>query len=91
MELFYMSPDGRHRVVAYSIVGDSFSASQPRLWSEKEPSLRDITGIATEFLPDGTRLVISLPSEPPADHKPPHVVFLLNFFDYLCQRVPVGK
>jgi Tol biopolymer transport system component len=93
-ELFYTSPDGRHRVVAYTIVGDSFAASQPRLWSEKEPLLKFVTGMirrATEFLPDGTRIVVSLPSGPAADQKPTHVVFLLNFFEELQRRVPTGR
>jgi hypothetical protein len=42
-------------------------------------------------MPDGKRIAVLVPSAD-AEVKPQtHVVFLLNFFDELRRKVPVGK
>jgi hypothetical protein len=84
-ELLYQEGD-RIMAVSYTVNGDAFAANKPRVRIEK-------LGGANwwDVAPDG-RIAVKMPVEsaqgPAAEHT---VVFLLNFFDYLRQRVPVGK
>jgi hypothetical protein len=42
--------------------------------------------------PDGKRLAVVLHADGTVEEKPvTQVIFLLNFFDYLRRRVPLGK
>jgi Tol biopolymer transport system component/tRNA A-37 threonylcarbamoyl transferase component Bud32 len=85
-ELLYATPDRRIKVVEYSARSDSFAAGQPRLWSQKV-----VPAFLGDLMPDGKRFAVLVPSAQ-GDIKPPdHVVFLLNFFDELRRKVPVGK
>jgi hypothetical protein len=83
-ELLYQEDD-RIMAVSYTVNGDSFVAEKPRVRIEK------LGGINWDVAPDG-RIAVQTPVEsakaPAAEHT---VVFLQNFFDYLRQRVPVGK
>jgi serine/threonine-protein kinase len=83
-ELLYQEGD-RIMVVGYTANGGSFAADKPRVRLEK------LGGTFWDLAPDG-RIAVLTPVEsaksPAADHT---VVFLENFFDYLRQRVPVGK
>jgi hypothetical protein len=69
--------------------GDSFVSDKPRMWSDRRLanflSGAGVYGVA----PDGKRIAAIIPAQDPkgAQH---HVIFLLNFFDYLRQRVPTG-
>jgi len=48
--------------------------------------------IEWDVAPDGKRVLVAVPLESAEVPKQEHVVvFLENFFDYLRQRVPVGK
>jgi serine/threonine-protein kinase len=83
-ELFYRSSEGM-MIASYTTNGEAFVASKPRLWAAKK-DLGDYFDLA----PDGKRFALLQPEA--AEQKgPQHVTFLLNFFDELRRRAPVGK
>jgi len=73
-------------VVNYTVSGESFVASTPRVWSQTPLAS---LGIAPNFdlAPDGERMAVLLPAEVP---EPPaslsHATLMLNFFDELRRR-----
>jgi serine/threonine-protein kinase len=83
-ELLYQEGD-RIMTVSYTVNGDTFVADKPHVRLEK------LGATVWDLAPDG-RIAVMTPVQsaqaPAADHT---VVFLLNFFDYLRQRVPAGK
>jgi serine/threonine-protein kinase len=83
-ELLYQEGD-RIMAVSYTVNGDTFIPEKPRVRIEK------LGGTNWDVARDG-RIAVQTPVQsaqaPAADHT---VVFLQNFFDYLRQRVPVGK
>jgi serine/threonine protein kinase len=84
-ELFYPTTEGI-MAVSYSVKGDKFVAGKPRQWAAKK-NLGNL-----DLAPDGKRFAAALNEEsnqkdPP---RPIQVTFLLNFFDELRRRVPVG-
>jgi serine/threonine-protein kinase len=83
-ELLYQEGD-RIMAVSYTVNGDAFAADKPRVRIEK------LGGPIWDLAPDG-RIAVLTPQQsaqsPAAEHT---VVFLLNFFDHLRQRVPLGK
>jgi Tol biopolymer transport system component/DNA-binding winged helix-turn-helix (wHTH) protein len=89
-DLFFWTFGGpRNHLMAasYRVLGDSFVADKPRVWSEKRP----VTFTSTRSYdpaPDGKRIVALMPAETP-EEPPGHLIFLLNFFDELRRRVPV--
>jgi eukaryotic-like serine/threonine-protein kinase len=89
--LFFMTLDNRIMVASYTGKGDSFSASKPRTWSETQ--LYSPTSDPNfDVSPDGSRIAAVLSRYATEETKgPAHVTFLLNFFDELRRRVPVGK
>jgi eukaryotic-like serine/threonine-protein kinase len=88
-ELTYRAPDGLIWVVDFSGKGDSFAANPPRKWSET--GVPPVGPQSLDVMPDGKRIAVLVPSAD-AEVKPQtHVVFLLNFFDELRRKVPVGK
>jgi serine/threonine-protein kinase len=92
-ELFFRTPDQHIMVVGYMVKGDSFVPDKPRLWSEKRLANIGATGNRNySVAPDGKRIVALMPAETAeARNAENHVIFLLNFFDYLRQRVPVER
>ena len=70
-------------VASYTVNGDAFAATQPRIWARK----KDL-GTYFDIAPDGKRFAVVQPEE---SEGPTHVTFLLNFFDELRRRVPPGK
>jgi len=74
------------------VKGDSFVADKVRLRSDKQIGS---VGIAKniDLAPDGKRIVALMPATEAngAPEAQNHVVFLMNFFDELRRRVPVGK
>src|SRR5262249_41926221 len=91
-ELFFRTLDNRIMAASYTVKGDSFVAEKPRIWSSK--ALANV-GLLRNYdvASDGKRIAALMPPENQegqgAQH---HVIFLLNFFDYLRQRIPVeGK
>jgi serine/threonine-protein kinase len=61
-ELFFQGRDRRVHIAAYSVLGESFVAAKPRLWSE---AILGDTNIFAGFdvHPDGKRVVALLPAE----------------------------
>ena len=96
-ELFCRSFDGQIMVTSYDVKGDSFIVIKPRVWFEKSAG----AGFYTPWLgnprrnfdiaADGKRIIALMPVEIAKVQPQHHVIFLLNFFDYLRQRVPLGS
>jgi Tol biopolymer transport system component len=84
-DLVYRSGD-QIMAASYTVKGDAFVAEKPRVWISK------LGGTMWDLAPDGKRVLVLTPGESAEAPKQEHeVVFLINFFDYLRQRVPVGK
>jgi serine/threonine-protein kinase len=85
-ELLYRSGN-RIMTVGYTVSGDSFVAEKPRVWAE---NVRALAGF--DLAPDGNRVAVFVPvvtrEAPKQEHS---VVFVLNFFDELRRRAPVGQ
>jgi WD40 repeat protein len=83
-ELLYRSGD-QIISVEYKAKGDAFEAERPKVWISK------LGGTVWQLAPDGKRVVVVTPLElsgtPKQDHE---AVLLLNFFDELRRRVPIG-
>jgi serine/threonine-protein kinase len=99
-QLLYATSEGRVMVVDYTVEGDSFHNSKPRLWTDKQIGtipggtldLREgASGISRLFdlTPDGRRIIAWVPEEQPKEAKVDlHVTMLLNWFDDLRRRLP---
>jgi hypothetical protein len=68
------------------VKGDAFVPQKPRVWIAK------LGGPQWDLASDGKRVAVITLAEAREAPSPDHtVVFLLNFFDYLRQRVPMEK
>jgi eukaryotic-like serine/threonine-protein kinase len=89
-ELLFLANDDRIMAASYSIQGPSFSVATARVWCPT-PVLR--TGVLQNFdvSPDGKRVVAFL--QPPTKDAGGslHATFLLNFFDDVRRKLPVGN
>jgi hypothetical protein len=85
-QLFYESADNRIMVVDYTVRGDSFVASPPRLWSPAYLTWSGFTNL--ELAPDGKRFVVFPRPESAGSDPPRRITALMNFFDHVRQRVP---
>jgi serine/threonine-protein kinase len=84
-DLLYQSGD-QIMAESYTVKGDAFVPQKPRVWIAK------LGGTQWGLASDGKRVAVITPAEAREAPKPDHtVVFLLNFFDYLRQRVPMEK
>jgi serine/threonine-protein kinase len=92
-ELFYVRPDDHKLMVAnYRVVGGSFQADKPVLWSPVQ--LADIGGRPNyDVAPDGKRVVVLryIESQEKIAEKHDKFVLILNVFEELRHRVPSGK
>jgi Tol biopolymer transport system component len=90
-ELFFQSPDSRIMVVDYTAKGDSFIQGEPRLWSKQQ--LQYSGGNPNyDLAPNGKQFAVFPKVNIPAEENGAvHIAFLLNFFDELRRRAPVGK
>jgi serine/threonine-protein kinase len=89
-ELFFQNLDNRIMVMDYTMTEDSFIPGRSRVWSNQE--LHDVRVLNYDLAPDGKKFAIFPELKPPTEEKGDvHVTFLLNFFDELRRRVPVGK
>ncbi len=86
-ELFFIAPDRRIMVAAYTAKGDSFASGKPRVWSEKR--LLDRPYGIFDLAPDGKRFAVILNADGTSEPLI-HFTVLLNFFDELRRRVPAG-
>jgi len=84
-ELVYQSGD-QLMTASYTVQGDTFTAGKPRVW------IQSIGSTLWDLAPDGKRVIALQAPEatqgPQQDHE---VVMLLNFFDELRRKVPLGK
>jgi serine/threonine-protein kinase len=85
-EFYYQSGD-QIMAVSYAVQGDTFvPADKPRVLISR------IGGTEWDVAPDGKRVAVITPvgstEAPQQDHT---LVFLLNFLDYLKQKVPLNK
>jgi Tol biopolymer transport system component len=93
-ELLFETPDQHVMAVSYTVSytagGDSFAAGKPRVWTETR--LRS-TGILSNYdlAPDGKRLAAFVADNANSERPPTQLTFLLNFFDELRRKAPVGK
>jgi serine/threonine-protein kinase len=89
-ELFYLTLDGHIMVVPYTVNGRSFEPGKPRPWTGSQILA---TGIYPPYdlAPDGKRFAVFPAAEASTGGEKVnlHMTFLLNFFDYLKQRIPV--
>jgi serine/threonine-protein kinase len=78
-------------VTDYIANAGAFSSRKPRVWSDRQ--IRPAGSFLNFALaPDGKRFAVFPMPEPTAEDKgPAHVTFLLNFFDELRRKVPLGK
>ena len=88
-ELFYIGLDSHIMVADYTATGSSFSSNKPRAWSDRQ--IWHASGVNFDLAPDGKHFAIFPLPEAAEDKGPAHVTFLLNFFDELRRKVPVGK
>ena len=89
-ELFYETRDNQIMVTEYTAKGGSFAASKPRSWSDKR--IYNPGGVHADLAPDGKRFAVFPRAETTGEDKGSlHVTFLLNFFDELRRRAPMGK
>ena len=87
-ELFYQSGD-EIMVVKYKANGNKFDRENPVVWAK---NLGGVQLGKWDVEPNGKRLLVLTPVVTGEAAKPDHeVTFLLNFFDYLRQKVPVNK
>jgi serine/threonine-protein kinase len=91
-ELLYES-DGQILAASYTVKGDTFVADKPRVWiGQLGAGLSGLGGSTWDVAQDGKRVVVLTRVESADAPKQEHeVVFLLNFFDELRRRVPLGK
>ena len=90
-ELFFQNLDNRIMVTDYEPKNDSLVVGKPRLWSDRQ--LRSGYGVSNyDLAPDGKRFTIFPELNAPAEQNGAvHNTFLLNFFDELRRRAPVGS
>jgi Tol biopolymer transport system component len=88
-ELFYETTDNRIMVLDYTVNGDSFVPGKPRLWSGKQIFYPGSSNL--DLAPDGRRFaVLTAPEAAGGEKGSLHVTMLLNFFDEVKRRIPVG-
>jgi Tol biopolymer transport system component len=89
--LFFETLDNRVMVAGYTVKGDTFTATKPRMWSDKQ-LYAPTSDQNFDLFPDGARIAAVLPPRSTDETKDAvHVTFLLNFFDELRRRVHVEK
>ncbi len=75
---------------SYAVVGDSFRAATPQIWSPASIQSQNLTIAGYDLHPDGKRVATSATSEQ-ASVVLDKVVFVSNFVDYLRRIAPGTK
>ena len=88
LELLFLS-QGKVMVAPYTVVGDSFRADKPQVWSPTG-YISLYSASQYDLHPDGKRLAI-LAAPDQGSVVQDKVVFVFNFFDYLRKLAPVRK
>ena len=90
LQLFFEDLNNRIMATDYTATGDSFVQGKPREWSEQQ--LQEVAGMLNyDLSPDGKGFAIFPELRAQGEKGDVHIAFLLNFFDELRRRVPVGK
>lgn len=93
-ELIYQSGD-QLLSASYTVRGNEFVAEKPRVWVAKLGAAVLFNGASDrnwDLAPEGNRVAVATPLESAEAPKQEHeIVMLLNFFDELRRKVPVGK
>jgi Tol biopolymer transport system component len=90
-ELVYQSRD-QIMATGYTVKGDTFVPEKPRVWIAKLEAAANANGASWDLAANGKRVAVVTPVESGEVPKQEHeIVFLLNFFDELRRRVPLGK
>jgi serine/threonine-protein kinase len=84
-ELFYQALDEKIMLVPYTVEGKEFRAEKAQSWSQERFAAPANAGLGLH--PDGDRLA-AIANVRDAEARQDHVVFILNFFDYLRQIAP---
>ena len=71
----------------YTVVGESFRADTPQLWSPTNVRGDSIMNSAYDLHPDGKRVATAAAQEQGSGNQD-KVVFVFNFFDYLRKIAP---
>jgi hypothetical protein len=89
-ELLFLNPQGKVMFAPYAVVGDSFRADKPQIWSPTNVQRQSRTNSAYDLHPDGKRLAAATATAPDQDQDgvQDKVVFVSNFFDYLRKIAP---
>ncbi|MBK9241496.1 MAG: protein kinase [Acidobacteria bacterium] len=89
-ELFYLhQSQGKVMVVPYTVVGDSFRADKPQIWSPTNYVQLGIQG-SYDVHPDGKRLALVAANDQ-AGAIQDQIVVISDFFDYLWSIAPGRK
>ena len=80
---------GNIMVVDYRVSGDAFLAARPRVWSTAHYRRVGVMPVWA-LHPDGKRIAMFPPEPAPENTGGPRFGFLLNFFDEVRRRAPVG-
>jgi serine/threonine-protein kinase len=88
-ELLYLNAQNKVMFAPYAVVGDSFRADTPRMWSPTGVGGAGLGNSAYDLHPDGKRLAAVAASEGGASQD--KLVFVSNFFDYLRKIAPGTK
>jgi len=90
-EIFYVTTDGRIMVVPYTTSGRNFLPGKPRQWIDSRIVL---TGnyMPYDVMPDSKGVVAFPVADTPEGGEKVnlHLTFLVNFFDEVKRKVPVG-
>ena len=74
-------------VVDYRVIGDSFEAGKPRVWSDRQLFYPGISNL--DLHPDGQRFVVLTPLDTAGTgERLFHVTMLFNYFDELKRKIP---
>ena len=87
-ELFYLN-QGKVMVVPYTVVGNSFRADKPRVWSPTGYVPLNVMG-PYDVHPDGKRLAL-VAARTDTVVVQDQIVVVSNFFDYLWSIAPRGR
>jgi WD40-like Beta Propeller Repeat len=86
-ELLFLNPTQSKMMVApYAVIGDSFRADKPQIWS---PTILALL-VNYDLHPDGKRLA-TIAAQNQGIVVQDKVVFIFNFFDYLQKIAPGAK
>jgi serine/threonine-protein kinase len=88
--LYYEANDGRLMSLNYSSTGESFVASQPKLWSDRRTMNPLLLGFNYDVSPDGRNMVTLVARSDQQPNQNPHLTFLLNFQTELAMRMSAG-